>query len=63
MYGLSGLTKNLNYVNTLNEQNYINSMESCVQQMYGLSVFAENLNIQNYVNAIGNCVHQMYRLT
>ena len=31
MYGLSGLTENLNYVNTLNEQNYINSMESCVQ--------------------------------
>ena len=60
MYGLSGFVENLNSTNMLNEQNRVNSMETCVHQMYILSRFAENFNIHNCVNSTRNCVQQMY---
>ena len=62
MYGLLGFPENLNF------QNCVNSIGSCVHQMYGLSRFVENLNsmdmlnVQNCVNLTRNWVHQMYRL-
>ena len=49
----------------LNVQNYVNSIENCVHQMYRLSGFVQKFIYIGYVefidcvNLTENCIHQM----
>ena len=62
MYRLTWFAENLNFVDTLNVQNCVNSTGNCVHLMYGLSGSTENLNSvntmneQNWINSMESCV-------
>ena len=45
MYGFSGFTEKMNFVDTLNAQNRVNPTGNCVHYVYELSGFAKKLNI------------------